>query len=743
MVRTPARDPLPVRLRAIRDGMSELLERHRPDVVAVEDVFYGKNLRTTVVLAHARGVILLTAEEAGVPIAEYPPALVKKAVVGRGGAAKPQVGYMVAQLLRLTAPPSPADAADGVAVALAHHILLGSPERAGGGQAAGVIGGVRGKLERVDIDVATIETAGGVVYEVLVPLGVLGRLPAPGGSVHLFTELVVREDAWLLFGFDSAHERVVFRRLLTASGFGPRLALAVLSTLGPDRAVRAILHNDLAALGSVLGHREEEGGAARARAAGPLQGPAGVVGAGGGAAGPGVGQRPDRAGLSGVRRGGGRPRRAGRRGHGRYVTHRAAGAAAPDRRQGRKFRMTVTARTAEWDCTRCGSTNRKLVPSTRDEATDRCVTCHAQAPDRAGRHHRALARPGQLTPRADDMAQRLEVTTPDALPEETGAEAALRPSRLDEFVGQEQVKASLQIAIDAARGRGETLDHTLFFGPPGLGKTTLAMLMAREMGVQLRTTSGPVLEKPGDLVGLLTTLGPGDILFIDEIHRLRPVLEEFLYPAMEDFRVDVRIADGPNAQTIPMTLERFTLIGATTRFGLLTPPMRARFGMVERLNFYPPEDLERIVTRSAAHPAACRWRRRARSRSPSGAAARRGWPTGCCAGCGTTRRCGPTGRSPARWRATRSRGSTWTSSGSTTWTPGSSPPSSRSSAAARSGSAPWRSRSARTAARCEEVYEPYLIQQGFLERTPRGRCATALAYRRFGITPPPRPGHDL
>src|SRR3954469_22105832 len=197
------------------------------------------------------------------------------------------------------------------------------------------------------------------------------------------------------------------------------------------------------------------------------------------------------------------------------------------------------------------------------------------------------------------MTQRLEVTTPQALPEEISAEAALRPSRLDEFVGQPQVKQALQIAIDAAKHRGETLDHTLFFGPPGLGKTTLAMLMAREMGVQLRTSSGPVLEKPGDLVGLLTSLGPGDMLFIDEIHRMKPVLEEFLYPAMEDFRVDVRIADGPNAQTIPLALERFTLIGATTRFGLLPPPMRARFGLVERLGFYPPADLQRIIATSA------------------------------------------------------------------------------------------------------------------------------------------------
>src|SRR4051795_7795461 len=195
---------------------------------------------------------------------------------------------------------------------------------------------------------------------------------------------------------------------------------------------------------------------------------------------------------------------------------------------------------------------------------------------------------------------RLQITTPEAIPEESSADAALRPSRLDEFVGQSQVKASLQIAIDAARHRGDTLDHTLFFGPPGLGKTTLAMLMAREMGVQLRTSSGPVLEKPGDLVGLLTSLGPGDMLFIDEIHRLKPALEEFLYPAMEDFRVDVRIAEGPNAQTIPMSIERFTLIGATTRFGLLTPPMRARFGLVERLGFYPAEELQQIVTRSAA-----------------------------------------------------------------------------------------------------------------------------------------------
>src|SRR2546423_3428669 len=148
------------------------------------------------------------------------------------------------------------------------------------------------------------------------------------------------------------------------------------------------------------------------------------------------------------------------------------------------------------------------------------------------------------------------------------------------------------------RGR-EPLDHPLFFGPPGLGKTTLALLMAKELGVNVRTTSGPVLERPGDLVGLLTSLQANDILFIDEVPRLRPALEEFLYPAMEDYRVDVRIADGPHAQTLPIQLERFTLIGATTRYGLLTPPLPTRFGLVERLHYYPPDDLVQIITRSA------------------------------------------------------------------------------------------------------------------------------------------------
>jgi len=334
---------------------------------------------------------------------------------------------------------------------------------------------------------------------------------------------------------------------------------------------------------------------------------------------------------------------------------------------------------------------------------------------------------------------RVEITTPSALPEEGGSDAALRPSRLDEFVGQEAVRGSLQIAIDAARHRGEPLDHILFFGPPGLGKTTLAMLMAREMGVQIRTTSGPVLERPGDLVGLLTGLGAGDILFIDEIHRLRPVLEEFLYPAMEDYRVDVRIAEGPNAQTIPMAIEPFTLVGATTRFGQLTPPMRARFGIVERLNFYGADDLTRIVRRSAEILKV--------ETDPDGALeiARRSR--------GTPRIANRLLRRVRDFAQVRADGVITSAVAAEALARlnvdefglddmdarilttiiekfGGGPVGVGTVAAAVG----------EDAGTLEEVYEPYLLQQGFLERTPRGRVATPNAYRRFGIKPPPAPG---
>jgi Holliday junction DNA helicase RuvB len=190
-------------------------------------------------------------------------------------------------------------------------------------------------------------------------------------------------------------------------------------------------------------------------------------------------------------------------------------------------------------------------------------------------------------------------TQPEPRREEVELEETLRPATLDEFLGQGAVLANLRTSLEAARRRGEPLDHVLLAGPPGLGKTTLAHVIARELRVQLKATSGPALEKAGDLAGLLTNLGRGDILFIDEIHRLRPVVEEYLYPAMEDYALDILIDSGPSARSVHIPLNYFTLIGATTRQGLLTSPLRSRFGMTYRLDFYTPEELAAIVRRSA------------------------------------------------------------------------------------------------------------------------------------------------
>src|SRR5512144_1367641 len=182
---------------------------------------------------------------------------------------------------------------------------------------------------------------------------------------------------------------------------------------------------------------------------------------------------------------------------------------------------------------------------------------------------------------------------------EEALERALRPRMLDEYVGQEKIRHQLGIFIEAARKRGEALDHVLLFGPPGLGKTTLSHIVAHELGVNLRQTSGPVLERPGDLAALLTNLEPRDVLFIDEIHRLSPIVEEILYPALEDFQIDIMIGEGPAARSVKIDLPPFTLVGATTRAGMLTNPLRDRFGIVARLEFYTPEELSSIVTRSA------------------------------------------------------------------------------------------------------------------------------------------------
>lgn len=336
---------------------------------------------------------------------------------------------------------------------------------------------------------------------------------------------------------------------------------------------------------------------------------------------------------------------------------------------------------------------------------------------------------------------RAEITTPEVLADESVVELSLRPQRLSEFIGQQKVKDSLRIYIDAAMGRREPLDHTLFIGPPGLGKTTLAELMARELGVNIRTTSGPALEKPGDLVGTLTNLRRGDILFIDEIHRLRPIIEEFLYPAMEDYRIDIRLSEGPKAQTITMPVEPFTLIGATTRFGMLTAPMRARFGIEQRLNYYPKEDLQLIVMRTAEVLRA--------EIDDAGASeiARRSRGTPRVANrllrrirdFAQVKHDGRINREVANQALELLDVDTF-------------------------GLDDMDSRILRTIIEkfdggpvgvntiaaaiaedvitIEEVYEPFLVQNGFLQRTPRGRTATPLAYRHFGYTPPSQSGRE-
>jgi Holliday junction DNA helicase RuvB len=197
------------------------------------------------------------------------------------------------------------------------------------------------------------------------------------------------------------------------------------------------------------------------------------------------------------------------------------------------------------------------------------------------------------------MDEHIKLTMPEPLEGDLEFDSSVRPGSFDEFVGQDRAKDNLKVFIQAARGRGEAIDHMLFCGPPGLGKTTLAHIVAREMGVQIKATTGPVLERPADLAGLLTNLGERDVLFIDEIHRINRTVEEYIYPAMEDFCLDIMIDRGPSARSVRLNLPRFTLIGATTRAGLLTAPMRARFGMVNRLDYYSPGDLEKIVMRSA------------------------------------------------------------------------------------------------------------------------------------------------
>ena len=331
------------------------------------------------------------------------------------------------------------------------------------------------------------------------------------------------------------------------------------------------------------------------------------------------------------------------------------------------------------------------------------------------------------------------ISAQPASPNEDAIERALRPKLLDEYVGQAKAREQLEIFIGAAKKRREALDHVLLFGPPGLGKTTLSHIVAAELGVNLRQTSGPVLEKPKDLAAILTNLERNDVLFIDEIHRLSPVVEEILYPALEDYQIDIMIGEGPAARSIKLDLQPFTLVGATTRAGMLTNPLRDRFGIVARLEIYTAEELQRIVTRSASLLGA--------PMDPDGAleVARRSRGTPRIANRllrrvrdyadvkadGTITRhiaekalamldVDPLGfdlmdRKLLEAVVHRFDGG----------------PVGLDNVAAAIGEEPGT---------IEDVIEPYLIQQGFLQRTPRGRIATLAAYRHLGVAPPKQAG---
>ena len=333
------------------------------------------------------------------------------------------------------------------------------------------------------------------------------------------------------------------------------------------------------------------------------------------------------------------------------------------------------------------------------------------------------------------MAGREEVLTASAVPGEEADDAGLRPRRLADFVGQTELKEHLSILLEAARRRGQAADHLLFAGPPGLGKTTLAGIVATEMEVGLRITSGPALSRPGDLAAILTNLEEGEVLFVDEIHRLPRTVEEVLYPAMEDFQLDIVLGQGPSARSIRLDLPRFTLVGATTRTGLITGPLRDRFGLVERLDHYPPADLETIVVRTAGILGV--------PTTAEGAAEISGRARG------TPRIANRLLRRVRDFAEVRGTGVV-------------------DADAARAGLAAFgvddlgldKVDRALLAALCrrfgggpvglstlaisvseptetvEDVYEPFLIRQGLLMRTPRGRVATPAAWARMGLSPP-------
>ncbi len=407
----------------------------------------------------------------------------------------------------------------------------------------GVVAGLSGS--------GVVVLVGGVGLAVQTTPGTRARLRT-GDTVTLATSLVVREDSLTLFGFETADEQEMFDLLQTASGVGPKVAQAVLTVHTPDAVRRALATEDLTALclvpgigrkgaqRMVLELRDKIGAIAGSLDPGRLRGLARHPG-----------RRPHRLGLVAA---------AGRRG-GRAVVGRAAG----------------------------GHRGRRPGAAEAGVGDDGPMSDSLQAREAA-----------ELALRSAELARVAEgLVQAKAQPGEDRVDAALRPKRLAEFVGQERVREQLSLVLESAQRRGRPPDHVLLSGAPGLGKTSLAMIIAAELGTGIRITSGPALERAGDLAALVSSLSAGEVLFIDEIHRIARPAEELLYVAMEDFRVDVIVGKGPGATAIPLEVEPFTLVGATTRSGLLTGPLRDRFGFTAHMEPYSPAELERVLARSA------------------------------------------------------------------------------------------------------------------------------------------------
>jgi len=511
----------------------------------------------------------------------------------------------------------------------------------------------------------------GVGYLTFCSTRTIGRLPPPGDTTRLLIETHVREDHIHLYGFIDSAERDWFRLLMTVQGVGARLALAILSAVAPGDLTLAIVAQDRAML-------------ARAEGVGPRL--AARI----------VNELRDKVGGLAV----------------------AANGAAP------------AGPSSSMDLGASADAVSALVNLGYRRAEAFGAVAAASRRLGEGAAVDALIRAGlRVVSGADD---RVVAPGPG---DQDAAEASIRPQTLDEFVGQRRLRDNLAIFIEAAKSRHEALDHVLFFGPPGLGKTTLAQIVARELGVGFRATSGPVIQRAGDLAALLTNLQPRDVMFIDEIHRLMPAVEEILYPAMEDFQLDLIIGEGPGARSIRIDLPPFTLIGATTRSGLITRPLRERFGIPLHLLFYEPAELTLIVARGARvlsfslePDGAAEIARRARGtprvamrllRRIRDFAAVQGWATvdAATADLALLRlEVDARGLDGMDRRYLRCIAENY----------GGGPVGVETMAAALGDQRDV----------IEEVIEPYLLQEGFVQRTPRGRMLTETAFRHLDLPVP-------